>query len=88
MSRNTSLYVQKYVDQIRDENNPFLAGLAELDQVTIGQLLKSEGASSAAIEFFGGSTSALQMIGVPSSRSCADRLSKAKSYTASKEAIS
>ena len=56
------LYVQKYVDQIRDERNPFAPGLSELDQVTMRELLQREGASAAALEFFGTSTPALQMI--------------------------
>jgi monoamine oxidase len=56
------LYVQKYVDQIRDENNPFVPGLEQLDQVTMRELLKRENASAAAVELFGGSTPALQMI--------------------------
>jgi monoamine oxidase len=56
------LYVQKYVDQIRDEKNPFVPGLDQLDQITMGQLLKRENASAAALELFGGSTPALQMI--------------------------
>lgn len=56
------LYVQTYVDRIRDECNPFTAGLDQLDRVTLGDLLAREGASAAALEFFGGSSSALQMI--------------------------
>lgn len=56
------LYVQKYVDQIQDERNPFVPGLSGLDKVTMRELLQREGASAAAVEFFGGSNSALQMI--------------------------
>ena len=56
------LYVQKYVDRIQDERNPFLPGLTQLDQITMGDLLKRYGASAAALEFFGSSTPALQMI--------------------------
>ncbi len=53
------LYLERYVDLIRDETNPFEAG-RELDQVSVKDVLKREGASGAAIEFFGGSGSALQ----------------------------
>jgi monoamine oxidase len=56
------LYVQRYVDQIRDERNPFVPGLDQLDHITMAQLLKGENASAAAVELFGGSTPALQMI--------------------------
>jgi monoamine oxidase len=56
------LYLQRYVDEVRDENNPFEKGLAELDQFSVANLLKREGASGAALEFFGGSGSALQSI--------------------------
>jgi monoamine oxidase len=56
------LYIQTYVDRIQDENDPFSAGLNELDKLTIGQLLEREGASSAAVQFAGGSGSALQVI--------------------------
>ncbi len=56
------LYVQKYVDQIQDETNPFLPGLSDLDKITMRELLKREGASGTALEFFGSSTPALQMI--------------------------
>ncbi|HEX4165308.1 MAG TPA: FAD-dependent oxidoreductase [Bryobacteraceae bacterium] len=58
------LYVEKYVDQIRDESNPFVLALNQLDQVTMAQVLRRENASPAALEFFGGSTPALQMIWV------------------------
>lgn len=56
------LYVQTYVDQIRDERNPFLPGLDQLDRITLRELLEQRGASAAALEFFGGSSSALQVI--------------------------
>jgi monoamine oxidase len=56
------LYAQKYVDLLRDETNPFVPGLEPLDHVTVRDLLKREGASATAVEFFGGSGSALQMI--------------------------
>jgi monoamine oxidase len=56
------LYLQRYVDQIQDETKPFQPGLRELDQVTSAELLKRAGASPAALEFFGGSTSGLYWI--------------------------
>ncbi|MGI8958255.1 MAG: flavin monoamine oxidase family protein [Bryobacteraceae bacterium] len=56
------LYVQRYVDEIRDETKPFIPGLEHLDTITLSQVLEREGASAAALEFFGGSGSALQWI--------------------------
>jgi monoamine oxidase len=56
------LYIQPYVDQVRDEANPFERALRPLDPVSLAELLKREGASAAALEFFGGSGSALQTI--------------------------
>jgi monoamine oxidase len=56
------LYLQPYVDKIGDENNPFEPGLSELDELSTGALLKREGASPAALRFFGGPGSALQTI--------------------------
>jgi monoamine oxidase len=56
------LYLQPYVDRIRDEANPFEGDLGRLDQMSIGELLQREGASSTALQFFGGSGCALQTI--------------------------
>jgi monoamine oxidase len=56
------LYTEKYVETIRDEANPFEPSLRQFDQLSQGELLKQEGASSAALEFFGGSGCALQSI--------------------------
>jgi monoamine oxidase len=56
------LYIQPYVDRITDENDPFRAGLNDLDQMSLADLLRRDGASAAAIEFAGGSGSALQVI--------------------------
>src|SRR4029079_8707555 len=56
------LYLQKYVDRVRDETDPFAGGLAELDRSSVADLLKREGASTTALLFFGGSGCALQMI--------------------------
>jgi monoamine oxidase len=56
------LYIQQYVDQVRDEANPFEGALRQLDPVSFTELLKRENASAAALQFFGGSGSALQTI--------------------------
>src|SRR3984893_5703910 len=56
------LYLQRYVDMVRDEANPFEPGLRQLDQLSVGELLKREGASAAALEFLGGSGCALQTV--------------------------
>jgi monoamine oxidase len=56
------LYVQRYVDEIRDERNPFVPGLSLFDTMSLSQVLQREGASAAALEFFGSSGSALQWI--------------------------
>jgi len=56
------LYLQRYVDQVRDENDPFAGGLAPLDKMTTGELLQREGASATALQFAGGSGCALQTI--------------------------
>src|SRR5262249_36160944 len=56
------LYAQRYVDSLRDEGDPFGNGLRPLDQLSMADLLKREGASGAAQEFFGGSGNALQAV--------------------------
>jgi monoamine oxidase len=56
------LYLQQSVDEFRDETNPFLPNLDHLDTITLSELLQRTGASAAAVEFFGGSGSALQWI--------------------------
>jgi monoamine oxidase len=56
------LYVGRYVDQVDSETNPYVAGLSELDRISVADLLKRDNASSAAVEFFGSSSSALQAI--------------------------
>jgi monoamine oxidase len=56
------LFIQPYVDRIRDENDPFSAGLNDLDKMSLTDLLRRDGASAAAMEFAGGSGSALQVI--------------------------
>jgi monoamine oxidase len=56
------LYFGRYIDQVRDESNPFEPGLRELDSRSVTELLKSEGASASAVQFFGGSGNALQSV--------------------------
>jgi len=56
------LYCERYVDQLRDESNPFEGDLRKLDPVSVTELLQREGASGAALQFFGGSGCALQTV--------------------------
>jgi monoamine oxidase len=56
------LYTQPYIDRIRDENDPFSAGISDLDKMSLSDLLRRDGASAAAIQYGGGSGSALQVI--------------------------
>jgi monoamine oxidase len=55
------LYLGRYLDRFKDEYRPFDAGLNYLDQMTLADFLKKEGASMGAIKFIGGSASMLQM---------------------------
>jgi monoamine oxidase len=56
------LYLQRYVESLRDETDPFANGLGKLDTLSTGEVLKKEGASAAALQFFGGGGNALQTI--------------------------
>jgi monoamine oxidase len=56
------IYLQKYVDRVRDEHTPFGWGMDNLDYLSVSQLLRREGASAAAIRFGGGNGSALEWI--------------------------
>src|SRR5690348_11459007 len=56
------LYLERYVDRVRDESDPFEPGLRELDLLSVGDLFKRDGASAAALQFFGGSGNALQSV--------------------------
>ncbi len=57
------LYLQSYVDKIKDPYQPFGSGLADLDQMSAAEIYKREGASQAAIDYLGGRhTSALYSI--------------------------
>ena len=54
------LYLQHYVDKFKDPYQPFGIGFDDLDNVSITEIYKKEGASQAAIKHLGGEhTSAL-----------------------------
>jgi monoamine oxidase len=55
------LYLTPYLDRFKDEYRPFDAGLNDLDQMTLTDLLKRQGASAAAIQLFGSADSALNV---------------------------
>src|SRR5690349_269634 len=58
-----SLYFDPVLDKFTDEYRPFDAGLNHLDQVTMDQWLKQQGASAAALRYIGGtSVSALHVL--------------------------
>ena len=57
------LYLEHYVDKIKDPNQPFGIGLDDLDNISITEIYKKEGASQAAIRYLGEEhTSALYSI--------------------------
>ena len=56
------LYLQRHVDKILDEADPFAKGLSQFDHLSLADLLKRENASAATLQFFGSSGSALQAI--------------------------
>jgi monoamine oxidase len=57
-----ALLLGPYLDAFADEYRPYDAGLDELDGMTVNELLLRDGASGAAIRFFGGEGSALQAV--------------------------
>lgn len=58
-----NFYLQHYIDKIKDPNQPFGAGLDDLDKIPITDIYKKEGASPAAINYLGEEhTSALYCI--------------------------
>ena len=57
-----SLYFKPYLDSFPDEYKPFEAGLNNLDDVSFNDVLRKDGASSAAIELIGNGGSALHVI--------------------------
>jgi monoamine oxidase len=60
--RLPALHLGPYLDAFADEYEPFDAGLDALDGMTLNELLLRDGASAAAIRFFGGEGSALQAV--------------------------
>ena len=62
------LYLDPYIDAIKDEYQPFGVGLDELDHETLGQVLEKAGATDAAFRFAppGGETA----FGLPAPREC------------------
>lgn len=56
------LYFEPYVTGFKNESQPFGIGLDHLDQGSVSDLLKKDGASAAAVRFAGGSSSALDAI--------------------------
>lgn len=56
------IYLQSYVDRVRNEDTPFGWGMDDLDHLTVSDLLRRAGASPAAIRFGGGNGSALEWI--------------------------
>jgi monoamine oxidase len=57
------LYLQHYVDRIKDPYQPFGIGFDDFDKISIAEIYKKEGASQAAIKHLGGKhTSALYSI--------------------------
>src|SRR5260370_27972111 len=56
------LYYGPYLDNFKDEYKPFDAGLNALDQLTVTEFLRKEGASAGAIVLLGGKASALDAI--------------------------
>ena len=56
------LYLAPYVEKFKDEYKPFEAGLNHVDDTTLTDVLKKDGASPAALGFVGGNDSALHSI--------------------------
>jgi monoamine oxidase len=55
-----SIFLNKYLDKFKDESQPFGVGYDDLDNVSIYEIYKKEGASEGALRFLGGkNTSAL-----------------------------
>ena len=60
--RLSGLYLDRYIEKIQDEYQPFGVGLDELDAISLSELLKRDGASEAAIQRLGSDNSALHTI--------------------------
>jgi monoamine oxidase len=56
------LYLDRYLDAFPAEDRPFDAGLNHLDSLTVTELLRRNSASAAAVQFLGGSRSALETV--------------------------
>jgi monoamine oxidase len=58
-----SVFLNKYLKNFKDENQPLGIGLDHLDKISLAELYKQEGASPAALRFLGGqNTSALYQL--------------------------
>jgi monoamine oxidase len=58
-----SLFLNSYLKNFKDENQPFGIGLDHLDKISLAELFKKEGASPTALRFLGGqNTSALYQL--------------------------
>jgi hypothetical protein len=60
--RLSGLYLDRYIEKITDEYQPFGVGLDDLDALSLSELLQRDGASEAAIHRLGSSNSALHTI--------------------------
>lgn len=58
----SDFYFQRYMERIKDEYQPFAAGLESLDRLSVNSLLRQDGASAAAIHNIGSGNSALQAV--------------------------
>lgn len=58
----SALYLDQYIEKIKDEYQPFGVGLDELDNLSVTELLKRDGASEAAIQRLGSPNSALHSL--------------------------
>jgi monoamine oxidase len=58
----SSVYLEKYISAIKDEYKPFGIGLDDLDDLSVTDLLRRDGASDAVVRGFGSPNSALHSI--------------------------
>jgi monoamine oxidase len=58
----SGLYLDRYIDKITDEYQPFGVGLDDLDALSLTDLLKRDGASEATVQRLGSGNSALHSI--------------------------
>ena len=52
-----SLYLRPYLDQFKDEYQPFNVGYDEMDNIPVSDIYKKDGASETALSFLGGNNS-------------------------------